>query len=156
MVFSCSITNKQQPSLKLFVDGIENDIDKGLNLNCDKNVTDLSYLAKQGVLLMNSSLTVAKDKPGSHGEMWQEFTRFILEECLAYTGVPIIFIGKDAQFYERYTTPLTHGYTFMIEHPAFAARENRAWDTQDTFKKVNTILWQNNKDIIYWLNELPF
>lgn len=152
LMFSCSITNKQQPSLELFLKGVENDVYNGLNLEYDQNMIDLSYLAKQGVLLWNSALTVESQKPGSHQQIWEPFTKYVLENVLAYTGIPIVMIGKDAQYYERYVTPLTHGYIFKVEHPAAAARENREWNTNGVFKKVDTLIKQTNGFEIDWLN----
>lgn len=152
LAFSCSVTGKLQPSLDKFYDGLEEDLYDGLNLNYVKN-PDLAYLAKQGVLLLNSALTVEMNKAGSHQQIWHSFTKYVIEECLAYTGIPIILIGKDAQVYERYMTPLTHGYIFKIDHPAFAARMNQSWDTKKVFTKINQILKNNNGFTINWLNE---
>lgn len=155
LAFSCSVTGKQQPSLSKFIEGIENDVYSGLNLNYDKNLTDLTYLAKQGVLLWNSALTVEMNKPGSHQELWLPFTKYVLEHCLSYTGVPIVFIGKDAQIYEKCVSPLTHGHIFKLEHPAFAARMDQEWETKGVFTKINQIVKQNNNYEIDWLNEKP-
>jgi uracil-DNA glycosylase len=152
LAFSCSISNKLQPSLEKFYEGIECDLNNCLNLNYKKN-PDLSFLAKQGVLLLNSALTVEKLKAGSHQAIWHPFTKYIIEECLAYTGIPIILIGKDAQVFEKYMTPLTHGYIFKIEHPSFAARENREWETEGVFKNVSKIVKMSNGYDIDWLNE---
>lgn len=157
LAFSCSITGKQQPSLEKFIDGIEKDAYSGLKLDYNKKMSDLTYLANQGVLLLNSSLTVEKDKAGSHQELWKPFTKYVLEECLAYTGAPIVFIGKDAQKFKKSISPLTHGYSFEIEHPASAARIQDTWDTQGVFSKINELLKMNDKfNVIYWLDELPF
>jgi uracil-DNA glycosylase len=150
--FSCSITGKLQPSLETLYRGLELDLYEGLNLDYYKS-PDLTYLSKQGILLLNSELTVAKDKPGSHKEIWREFTKYLMEDVFAYTGVPIVFVGKDSQFFERYATPLTHGPLFKIEHPSAAARENRDCDTKGVFKKVTTIVKQNNGIELKWLME---
>lgn len=148
--FSCSITNRLQPSLDVMYRGLEIDLYNGLNLEYYKS-PDLLYMAKQGILLLNSSLTVEKNKPGSHQELWRSFMKYLFEEVFAYTGIPIIFIGKDAAYYERYVTPLTHGPSFKIEHPAFAARNNQEWDTQGVFTKVTNIIKQNNGINLKWL-----
>lgn len=152
LAFSCSITRKMQPSLDVFYQGLECDLNKCLNLNYIKN-PDLTYLAKEGVLLWNCSLTVEMNKAGSHQELWEPFTKYVLQECLAYTGVPIIFIGKDASYYKKYVTPLTHGHIFEIEHPAYAARINADWDTKGAFSKVSRIVKENNGYSINWFNE---
>ncbi len=155
LAFSCGITGKQQPSLTKFIEGLENDVYNGLNLNYNKDMADLTYLAKEGVLLWNCALTAEQNKAGSHQEIWAPFTKYVLEECLAYTGVPIIFIGKDAQQFKRYVSPLTHGHIFEIEHPSFAARNQQEWETKGAFKKVTEIVRQNTGHVIDWLNERP-
>lgn len=152
LAFSCSLTNKLQPSLITFYKGLEADLYQGLNLSYEQT-SDLSYLATQGILLWNSSLTTEYMKAGKHQDIWLPFTKFMLEEVFAYTGIPIVFIGKDAQFYERYVTPLTHGSIFMIEHPSAAARDNREWETEGVFKKLTRIVKQDNGYNIKWLKE---
>jgi uracil-DNA glycosylase len=60
---------------------------------------DLSHWAKQGVLLLNATLTVAKDKPGSHqGKGWEEFTDELIRQ-LSKDKSNIVFLlwGKFAQ-----------------------------------------------------------
>jgi uracil-DNA glycosylase len=150
LAFSCGITNKLQPSLEKVYEGWENELYEGMNLDYYKS-PDLTYLAKSGVLLWNCSLTCEKDKAGSHIEIWSEFTKFILEEALAYTGIPIVFIGKDAQKFNKYVTPLTHGQIFNIEHPSFAARSQSIWSTNGVFTKINKIVKDNNHVTIPWL-----
>ena len=150
LAFSCSITNKLQPSLEAFYRGLEVELYDGLNLEYYKS-PDLYYLANQGVLLLNAALTVEKDKAGSHQKIWEPFTKYLIENVFAYTGIPIVLIGKDAQYYERYMTPLTHGHIFKIEHPSYAARIQQDWDTKGVFKKITTIVKQNNGYDIKWL-----
>lgn len=164
IAFSCGVNGKIQPFLEKILEGWENEIYNGMALDREK-LPDLTYLAKNGVLLLNCALTVAKEKPGSHQDIWEPFTRFILEEVLAYTCIPIIFIGKDAQKYEKYVTPLTHGHIFSIEHPSFAVKNQQPWNTKGIFNKINEILKQNNRYEINWLpkisdkfqeDEIPF
>lgn len=150
LAFSCSVTNKLQPSLITMYDGLENALNNGLNLEYYRN-PDLTYLAKQGVLLLNSSLTCAKDKAGSHQSLWEPFTKYVLENIMAYTGIPILFIGKDASMYKRYVTPLTHGQMFEVEHPSFAARNQQLWNVGTTFQKINKVIESNKKSPIEWL-----
>jgi uracil DNA glycosylase len=109
------------------------------------------YLAKQGVLLFNAALTTEFNKVGSHLEIWEPFTKYVISEALAYTGIPIIFLGKEAGKFQRYVAPFTH--SFVLDHPAYAARTNSEWETKNVFKKVNQIIWENNKYKIEWLKE---
>jgi len=63
-------------SLDVIFDEIERDCYEGFAVNRDY---DLSYLAKQGVLLLNTCLTVFRGKPGSHvGMGWEKLTKAIL------------------------------------------------------------------------------
>ena len=84
----CTRRDKSTPSLKnifkeIYSDYLPNENkDKNKDKNKDGNKEDykntdgdLTYLAKQGVLLLNRSLTVLKGKPGSHQKIWQNFTK---------------------------------------------------------------------------------
>ena len=60
---------------------------------------DLTSWAKQGVLLLNTVLTVQAGKANSHkGQGWEQFTDAIIE-TLAQREQPIVFLlwGKPAQ-----------------------------------------------------------
>lgn len=151
LAMSCSITGKLQPSLEKFYEGIENEVYNGLALDRIKN-PDLKYLAKQGVFLFNAALTTEFNKAGSHQEIWEPFTKYVISEALGYTGIPIIFLGKEAAKYERFVTPFTH--TFVLDHPAYAARTHSEWETKGVFRKVSDIIWQNNRFKINWLDSI--
>jgi len=151
LALSCSISGSLQPSLEKFYEGLENELYNGLNLNL-KRTPDLSYLAKQGVLLFNAALTTEFGKAGSHLEIWEPFTKYVIEEVLGYTGIPIVFLGKEAGKFQRYVTPFTH--SFVLDHPAYAARITQDWDTKGVFKKVNQIIKENNEYTIKWVEEI--
>jgi uracil-DNA glycosylase len=148
LLMGCSVTNKLQPSLEKFYEGVEKDVYNGLNLKHSKN-PDVSYLAKQGVLMVNAALTTEMNKAGSHIKLWEPFTKYLLEEVLAPTGVPYIFLGKDASVYQKYIPLLT--WSFVRSHPASAAYKQGEWDTEGVFTTVNKILKDNNNLLIDWL-----
>ena len=52
---------------------------------------NLEYLAKQGILLLNTSLTVHKGTPGSHRDIWYEFTDKVITH-LSKTKDNLIFV----------------------------------------------------------------
>lgn len=62
------------------------------------NHGDLSSWCEQGVLLLNSSLTVLPNTPGSHLNLWMSFTKLLLKYIVESVG-PVIIIawGKPAQ-----------------------------------------------------------
>jgi uracil-DNA glycosylase len=153
LLMGCSVTDRLQPSLEKFYEGLEEELSNGLNLKY-KQLTDVSYLANQGVLMFNAALTTEVNKAGSHIEIWEPFTKYVMEEILSVTGVPTIFLGKDAAKYEKYTNPFA--WNFVLSHPASAAYKQSSWDTEGTFTKVNKILKENNGYEIMWLYNVPF
>lgn len=150
LLMGCSVTGQLQPSLSQFYDGLEKELYDGLNLNMVKD-PDVSYLAHQGVLMFNASLTTEINKPGSHMKIWEPFTKYVLTEVLDTCGAPIIFLGKEAARFNRYTPPFT--YSFCISHPASASYSGSSWDPEGAFKAVNKILLGNNGFTIKWLKE---
>lgn len=75
---------------------IERDCYNGFNVNMDYQ---LDYLAKQGVLLLNSVLTVFRGQVGSHKDIgWQKLTQRIIGS-LVLNQSPKVFMlwGNDAQ-----------------------------------------------------------
>lgn len=152
LLMGCSITDQLQPSLDKFYRGIEIELYNGLNLN--KMVDpDVSYLAKQGVLMINAALTTEINKAGSHIALWEPFVKHFFE-CIETEGAPIIFLGKDAAKYKKLVGPFK--WSFVTTHPASAAYKQCDWDTEGTFGKVNKILKDNNNFEIKWMEDLPF
>ena len=151
LLMGCSITEKLQPSLRAFYQGVEKELYDGLNLSYNPN-PDISYLAKQGVLMYNTSLTVPKDKAGAHLVWWEGFNKFFFEEVVGYSGIPIILMGKETWKVEKYITPFTH--IFKISHPAYFARMDQPLDTEGVLTKVNKIIEGNNGKsfTIKWLD----
>lgn len=152
LALSCSVTGHAQPSLQQFHDALEKEVYAGLCLGCNKHA-DLTYLAKQGVLLFNAALTTEINKAGSHLELWEPFTKYVFQNILSKRNVPTIFLGKEAAKFTRYTGIFSHN--FVLTHPASAAYSKTEWDAEGAFKKVSAILAENG-DGIDWLDELPF
>jgi uracil-DNA glycosylase len=146
MAMSCSNTGVCQPSLELFYQGIEDDL--GYKV---PRQPDLSYLAHQGILLLNTSLTVEMNKPSSHQGVWDKFMYYLLEEVISfYTGgIVYVSFGKNAHLMAKAIIPFLH-WGFEVEHPAAAARKEREWKHDNIFTKINKILKDSNNDEIIW------
>lgn len=153
LLMGCSNTGIAQPSLDQFYSAVEKELYNGLALKYDKPA-DVSFLAEQGVLMLNAALTTEMNKAGSHIAIWEPFTKYVFEEILFYTGVPIIFLGKDAAKFKKYLPPMN--WSFTLSHPASASYKNTEWDSEGVFKQVNKILKDNNGFSISWLDDLPF
>ena len=152
LLMGCSITGYAQPTLEQFYNAIERELYNGLLLNVNKP-SDVSHLAEQGVLMLNAALTTEKDKAGSHLEIWEPFTSYVFKEIISTLGVPVIYLGKEASKFEKYSAPFT--WHFPISHPASASYRNGDWDSEGAFKAVSSILKQNNNYQIDWLYQEP-
>lgn len=153
LLMGCSVSRYPQPSLTQFYDALEYEFNDGLNLDHYRN-PDLSYLATQGVLMLNVALTTEKGLPGSHIELWSGFTKYLFTEVLNGTNVPIIYLGAEA---ERVSIYSNSPWQFKLSHPASASYKRETWDSKGTFTKVNEVLKLANNVEIKWLDEsLPF
>ena len=85
--FSVSEGIKLPPSLKNIYKELNNDL--GIDI---PNIGTLECWAKEGVLLLNSVLTVEKDKPASHKDIgWETFTDTIIKK-INEKNTPVVFI----------------------------------------------------------------
>jgi len=123
------------PSLQKIFNSIERDYYDGLLLNPD---ITLESWAKQGVLLLNSYLTVRKNAPGSHSKIWGGFCRVVLKRIADNNkGVVFCLWGNDAKQYKKYIED-TGNYIVEAEHPAHASRQQREW--LFSFKEIDRYL----------------
>jgi uracil-DNA glycosylase len=147
LAFSVKENTTIPPSLRQILLGIEDSCHNGLNLDYK---SDLTYLANQGVLLLNRILTVEKGKPLSHKNIgWELFTNKVIE-LLNLHPYNIIYIlaGKEAQ---SITPMIDHRHIIIeLEHPAYACRQNRNWNFDDCFNKVNVLLNNQGRNPINW------
>lgn len=141
MAFSCSKSMTPQPSLRYIFDAIEETVYQGFPTYQDPN---LQRWANQGVLLLNTALTVEVNSIGSHYELWKDFTTYVID-ILSWNnpGLIWVFMGKKAQELEPLVS--SNHYKFMVSHPASAAyAQKKQWDCNDVFNKINTVLRDNN------------
>lgn len=116
----------------------------------EPNSGDLTKWAKQGVLLLNSTLTVEKDKPNSHKKIgWEKYTNYIISK-LNEKATPIVFIlwGNFAKIKKELITNPKH---LIIEspHPSPFSARNGFFGSQP-FSKSNDFLIKNNLKPIDW------
>ena len=106
--------------------------------------------AHQGVLLLNSVLTVQKDLPASHrGIGWEAFTDKIIEE-VNKKDEPVVFMlwGNFAKSKASLITNPKH-LVLTCAHPSpFSARYG--FFGCNHFKKANEFLKENGKQPIDW------
>ena len=133
------------PSLKNIYKELQEDI--GGNLPTEG---DLTYWAKQGVLLLNTVLTVEEGNANSHKGMgWEKLTNRLIES-LNELNHPVIFIlwGKPAQDKEKLITNSNH-VILKAPHPS-PLSAYRGFFGSKPFSRVNDILMQQGQSPIRW------
>jgi len=113
--------------------------------------TDLTRWVKQGVLLLNTSLTVAPGSPGSHANIgWKRVTDAIVT-ALANSDKPRVFVlwGKHAQS-KRALIPLNRSH-LVIEsaHPS-PLSVYRGFMGSRPFSRINSWLIKQGRAEIDW------
>lgn len=144
--FSFSVLDdvKRPPSLVNIFKELESDV--GYN----RVSNNLSCWASQGVLLLNSILTVEKDKPLSHsGKGWEIFTDFIISK-LNERDKPIVFIlwGGYARSKKKLITNKNH-YIIESVHPSPLSCY-RGFFGSKPFSRTNEFLIKNGLSKIDW------
>jgi len=111
---------------------------------------DLTNWARQGVLLLNTCLTVQRGEAKSHGDIWKSVVITILNEVGKYNPKPIVLLwGKDAERCSKYLP--NKSIILKAPHPSGMnnGREQKFLGCQH-FVKVNEILKANNEELIDW------
>ena len=146
IAFSCSNTNKLQPSLKFILQEVDKTVYDNHVISKD---LDLKRWSNQGILLFNTALTVEIGKIGSHYDIWKPFTAYLFDYLNQNNSDLIyVYMGKKAQEWSDLTNDDNH--KFFIKHPASAAYNGSKWDSDDIFNKISLILNNKDKTIITW------
>ena len=144
LCFSVNRGIKMPPSLKNIYKELYCD------LGIERTDTDLSDWAKSGVLLLNSVLTVERDKPASHKMIgWEQFTDNVIKK-LNEKEEPVVFIlwGNFAKSKMKYITNPKH-LVISSSHPSpFSV--NYGFFGSKPFSKTNEFLKSNGLKEIEW------
>ena len=144
LAFSVKSNIKRPPSLRNIFKEIKND------LNIDREENSLKDWASQGVLLLNTILTVQKDTPLSHKKLgWELFTDQVIKK-INDKEEPVVFIlwGNYAKTKRELITNEIH-YIIEGAHPSpFSA--NRGFFGTKPFSRTNEFLEKNNIEGIRW------
>ena len=142
--FSVRDDVRRPPSLNNIFKELESD------LGIKKTNNDLTNWAKQGVLLLNSIMSVVKDTPLSHKERgWEIFTDNIIK-LLNEREEPMVFIlwGSYARSKKKLITNKNH-YIVESVHPSPLSAYNGFFGSKP-FSKTNNFLKSKNITPIDW------
>ncbi len=133
--FSVPVGVKMPPSLRNIFKELASDV------GVERTQTDLTDWANQGVLLLNSVLTVRANEPGSHAKIgWQKFTSTIIQR-LNEREKPIVFMlwGNYAQQVGKHIDETKH-LVIRSAHPSPLSANRGGWFGSKPFSKANDFL----------------
>lgn len=136
------------PSLQNIYKEMENDLQIHMKQN-----GDLTYLAKQGVLLLNAILSVRQGQPLSH--QIEEYNQ-LLKDVLLYldqSNQPIVFLlwGRFARNLKPY---IQNPNRLILEstHPSPLSANRGGFFGNHHFSRTNAYLLEHGKTPIHWEN----
>jgi len=148
LAFSVNDGVKIPPSLRNIFRELNDDLDQ-LFMPTSGN---LEKWAKQGVLLLNASLTVKKDHANSHKHLkWNLFTDAIIEQ-IANEKEGVVFMLWGA-FAQKNGNKIDRTKHLVLEsgHPSPLSANQGKWFGNKHFSKANAYLASKNKKQIDWL-----
>lgn len=144
--FSVNSSEKSPPSLRNIFIEINNDLKTPLRTN--GNLTDW---ANQGVLLLNSVLSVEIGKPGSHSKIgWETFTDKLIK-IISEQKSNIVFMlwGGYAKKKEKLIFENNH-LILKTGHPSPLSANRGYWFGNKHFSKCNSFLINKNIKPVKW------
>ena len=144
LCFSVSENVTAPPSLKNIFIELKEDV------GVERKNKDLQDWAKQGVLLLNGTLTVQAHQPNSHKNLgWEVFTDFIIKEISdKKENVVFVLWGAFAQKKASLIDSNKH-HIIQSAHPSpFSVY--RGFFGSKPFSKINNYLLEKGKKTIVW------
>ena len=141
-----------RPSVATFPPSLQNifkELHEDLNVSIPAQGT-LEKWAKQGVLLLNTALTVEAGKPQSHASIgWHRFTDHVIASLNDHPqGIVFLLWGTYAQQKSSLITNIRH-HILKASHPSpFSA--NRGFFGCQHFSKTNKLLGEMGREEIDW------
>ncbi len=143
--FSVQFGVKPPPSLVNIYKELKSDLDIPIAAH-----GNLDKWAKQGVLLLNATLTVRAGQAGSHqGKGWENFTDSVIKRLSdKRNGLIFLLWGRFAQAKESLINTQKH-YVLKAAHPSPFSAHNGFFGCKH-FSKTNTLLEQQGLVPIDW------
>ena len=108
----------------------------------------LESWAKQGILMINSALTVEMNKVGSHVMIWRPFISKLLRNLSLYNpDILFVLFGSQAGTFRPYINKESN--ILEVPHPAYNARNGKKFPL--IFNAINEILAKKGKKKIRWI-----
>lgn len=109
----------------------------------------LESWSKQGILMLNSALTVETNKIGSHVMLWRPFISSLLQNIsTSNSGIVFVLFGEQAQTFTPYINTVTN-HVINVKHPSYYARIGQKMP-REWFIELNRILKNLYNENIKW------
>ena len=145
LCFSVNEGIKTPPSLRNIL------LELNKDLKIKRTNTDFTDLAKQGILLLNSALTVESKKPGSHLKLWEPYTNYIIDYISKnFDNIIFVLWGNYAKK-KKILIDLNKHYIIESNHPSPLSANRGGWFNTKPFSKINNILKELDKREIKWI-----
>ena len=149
--FSVPENVKLPPTLKNIFKELKSDLPDGDDLTCG----DLTPWAEDGVLLLNTSLTVLHKTAGSHVTLWKNWTEEVLRLISQNTNhVVFILWGAHARAYKRYIDTTKHHIIESV-HPSPLSANSGDFFGSRPFSRTNEYLVNNGRESVNWKGGNP-
>ena len=146
---SKTLDSKLSPSLNVIKEAVINFEIPHYYITFDPT---LESWAKQGILMLNSALTVEMNKVGSHVMIWRPFIIALLKHLSEYeTGIIYVLFGRQAQTFKPYINKQFNDI-LEIEHPAYYARLNKRMPSE-LFATISNLCKDKYGVPIKWYQE---
>lgn len=147
LCFSVNDSVKIPPSLR----NIFKEVNSDLNRLFFPTSGNLEHLAKQGVLLLNATLTVRKDKPNSHKHLnWEKFTDAVIQK-ISDEKQHVVFL-LWGNFAHKKGLKIDRNKHLVLEsgHPSPMSANQGKWFGNKHFSKTNDYLKDHEIEEIIW------
>lgn len=111
---------------------------------------DLSHWANQGVLLLNTVLTVKSGQPDSHANRgWEQFTDAVINQLNKNSSEIVYLLWGSKAIKKANTVDRFRNLILTAPHPS-PLSAHRGFFGCKHFSMVNEYLQSKNKEIIHW------
>lgn len=136
------------PSLKIIKEAAINFEKPHYSITFDQT---LESWAKQGILMINSALTVEENKIGSHVIVWRPFIAKLFQNLSRINpGLIYVLFGKQAESFSPFING-NNNHILTEKHPAYYARIGERMPST-VFQKVSELSTLLNGEEIKWFN----
>lgn len=143
LAFAVNANSKKPFSLRIIEQEVGHPIDRTL----------ISWM-KQGVFMLNTALTVEKDKPNSHVKYWKKFTEKVIEVITQDVAPVWMLWGTNAKAYEKLIRDIEsfqYNHILKAAHPASETpNRNGGFKGCNHFNLCNEYFDKFNEQLINW------